>query len=383
MLGPEMERLLPFGGRLVVTVMTLIGVSVVASYVVPKTASLLSRGLSMTLERWGVHDVVVDLWDHAPPGVSYEALIYSAQAATVTFASLFVLSVWGLGDVIGEAVSTLSEAMPDIVPVVLTGITVAVMYSGSRYIGDWVGGIGDEGSYVEEHTKEILTRSLQLTLLLGGTLTILAFWGVEIQNFLLGAGVLSIIIGFAARETFTSVVSGFVLMFSRPFTVGDWIEVGDLEGQVTDVTIVNTRLRTVNAEHVIIPNDNVSGSEIINYSNEDKLCLAVDVGVAYGTDLDRATEVIEEAVSDVDLLSSGSAVEVFPERFDDSAIGLEVRFWIDRPHPRNRRRATAEVIDRIKTAFEREGIEIPFPQRDVAAEMAASKPRAENGPLAE
>lgn len=357
----------PLGNRIAATVIVFVVTSVIVSFVVPRTVAVLARCLDHLAERWGVQSLVNDLWEHMPPGVSFRGIVYSLQAGVITFAFLFVLSLWGRVAFIGLAIGLLLASVPSFARLLLTGVLVVGMYAGSQYVGEWVAGISDDGTYLKEHNREILTRTMQLVLLLGGTLTVLSLWEVDIDNFLLGAGVLSAVIGFGARDALGSAVSGFVLMFSRPFEVGDWVQIHDKEGQVTDVTIVNTRLRTANAQNVVLPNDEIARSEVINLSEERQLRISVEVGVAYETDLSHADEVIVDALEDMDLRSDGSAVEVSPAEFGESSIVLEVYFWIDRPHPQSRRRARAEVVRRIKTAFDSEGIEIPFPKREVAA----------------
>ncbi len=85
----------------------------------------------------------------------------------------------------------------------------------------------------------------------------------------------------AARQTLGSLLAGFMLMFARPFEIGDWVEIEEKEGIVTDISIVNTRIQTFDGEYVMIPNDTVGGSTIVNRSRKGRLRLEVDVGIDY------------------------------------------------------------------------------------------------------
>jgi small-conductance mechanosensitive channel len=176
----------------------------------------------------------------------------------------------------------------------------------------------------------------------------------------------------AARQTLGAVLAGFVLMFSRPFEIGDWVEVGDQEGIVTHISIVNTRIQTFDGEYVMLPNDEVSSKPITNRTRKGRLRIEVEVGVDYEDDPTHAAEVALAAVRDVEKVLAVPTPQVVAKRFADSSVVLGVRFWIDSPSARRKWRAQTAVIDAVKSAFEAEGIKIPFPQRELTG-------RAEEG----
>ncbi|MDX1744703.1 MAG: mechanosensitive ion channel family protein, partial [Halobacteriales archaeon] len=189
---------------------------------------------------------------------------------------------------------------------------------------------------------------------------------VNISGLLVGAGFLGIVLGLAAQQTLGALIAGFILMFSRPFEIGDWVEIGDHEGIVTDITIVNTRVQTFDGEYVMLPNDVVSGSPIVNRTRKGRLRIRVDIGVDYGTDLDHARSVVMDALSDLEEILQVPQPQVIMRTFADSSIVLQARFWIDKPTSRRRWRARTAAIRAIKAAFDEEGITIPFPQRTVS-----------------
>ncbi|PSP49566.1 mechanosensitive ion channel protein, partial [Halobacteriales archaeon QH_1_68_42] len=203
-------------------------------------------------------------------------------------------------------------------------------------------------------------------------LGLLTVWGTELRGLLVGAGFLGIVVGLAARQTLGSMLAGFVLMFSRPFTIGDWVRVGDQDGIVTDITIFNTRLENFDGEFVVIPNDKVSNQAIINRSQKGLLRLRVDVGIDYADDPDHAKQVALEAISDLPEVVNAPPPQVFPKSFGDSAVVMEMRFWIDHPTPPRKWKAVSAVVTSVKEAFEAEGIKIPFPQQELSG-------RAETG----
>ncbi|ELK49843.1 small conductance mechanosensitive ion channel (MscS) family transporter, partial [Haloferax sp. BAB-2207] len=185
------------------------------------------------------------------------------------------------------------------------------------------------------------------------------------------AGFLGIVVGMAARQTLGSLIAGFVLMFSRPFELGDWVEIDDAEGIVTDITIINTRLSNADGETVVFPNDRVTNAKITNRTKRNRLRLRLDVGIDYEADIERAESVAEEALSDLKFVEGVPKPQVMPTTFGDSAIGLQLRFWITSPSAPRRAQAKAEVLRSVKLAFDREGIKIPYPQRELLAREEA------------
>jgi Small-conductance mechanosensitive channel len=195
---------------------------------------------------------------------------------------------------------------------------------------------------------------------------------VDLTGVLVGAGFLGIVVGMAARQTLGAVLAGFVLMFARPFEIGDWVQIGDNEGIVTDISIVNTRVQTFDGEFVMVPNDIVSGQEVVNRSRKGRLRIEVEVGVDYDTDVPMAKELAGEAMDDLDAILSVPTPQVVVKQFGDSAIVLGCRFWIDKPSARRKWRARTAVVEAVKAHFDEAGVKIPFPQREVSG-------RAETG----
>ncbi|NHN48999.1 mechanosensitive ion channel family protein [Halostella sp. JP-L12] len=297
--------------------------------------------------------------------------IYADALTTLGFvvgfvaAALVSVGVWGQADLVGEVFARLnvsSNAVPNaaFTLVVLVGTHILV-----RFAKGLLSELQDSSHAVSEHQREITLRLTQVVLWSLGIIVVLGVWNFNLSGLLVGAGFLGIIVGMAARQTLGSMLAGFVLMFARPFEIGDWVEIGDEEGIVTDITIVNTRIQTFNGEYVMIPNDVVSGNTIINRTRKGRLRIEVDVGVDYDADVERASEVAKAAMGEVDDILTVPTPQVVVKEFDDSSVLLGLRFWIDNPSARRKWRARTSVIQAVKTAFEDEGIKIPFPQREL------------------
>ncbi|PSP78610.1 mechanosensitive ion channel family protein [Halobacteriales archaeon QS_1_68_20] len=358
-------------GRLVVSgAVVLVAVvlgGVVTPYLVERTWSLIEERIlgEAGQRRLEEADQYVDV------GPTLLHVVRVVQTFVTALMAITLLVVWGM---MGPAVTALGLLQGSVDTLITVGITLVLIvgaYVAIGFLEDFVDHLAEEGDRIDQHQGEVLYRVAQVSTVVVVAVAALGLWGVELGGLLVGAGFLGIVVGMAARQTLGSVIAGFVLMFSRPFEVGDWVEVGGNEGIVTDITIVNTRLENFDGEYVVIPNDVVSNETVINRTRKGRLRLRVEVGIDYATDPDFAEEVAMNVMTDLDELMPVPRPQVVPKRFGDSAVVLELRFWIDNPTSRRRWRATSAVIRNVHEAFEREGVKIPFPQRELSGRGAS------------
>lgn len=291
----------------------------------------------------------------------------------VTSGFVAALVVWRAAD---DVAASMDQQNVDIGQLLATAAVLLAAWVLTRLTKRVIKGFARDSSAFSDHQREIVHHLVQVTVFLFAVLVVLSLWQVNLGNLLLGAGVLGVVIGLAARQTLGAVLAGFVVLFSRPFEVGDWIVVEDTEGVVRDITIVNTRIRTMDGETVMVPNDIVTGTMIRNRSREGRLRIEVEVGVDYETDLDAAMEVAAAAMSSVDIVRDAPEPHAVLEEFGDSAVVVALRFWIEDPSARRYWRARTAVVREVKTAFEAEDITIPFPQRSLSQRGAREPPEA-------
>ncbi len=218
---------------------------------------------------------------------------------------------------------------------------------------------------ISPHQREVAHHAVQLGLFFLAITFIFVLFDQNPRDLILGAGVLGIVLGLAARKTLSGVLSGFVILFGRPFEAGDWVAIGDREGIVTEITVFNTQIRTFNEEHVLVPNDTVTANEVINYSKTDRLRILTEVGVDYDADIATAVAIATTVMEDCESVADTPAPDVVVEGFGDSAVVLQLRYWIDQPTIQRKLRAQNEVVTAVKTAFEEADIKIPYPQREI------------------
>ena len=242
-----------------------------------------------------------------------------------------------------------------------------------------------ERGRISPHQRELAHHLVQISLFVVVSLFIFGLFGVAPADLFLGAGVLGVVLGLAARKTLANVLSGTIILLGRPFEAGDWITVGDREGIVTDISVFNTQIRTFNEEHLLIPNDSITDTEVINYSKTVRLRLTTEVGIDYDDDISEAATIAKRTMESCDAVADSPNPDVILESFGDSSVVLRLRYWIDRPTIQRKLSAQNEVIEGVKSAFETEDIKIPFPQRELMGreetdglEVATSGERAED-----
>lgn len=353
--------------------MTLSSVSGLGELIPTVEGKLLVSGLALlmaVLTTWFARRAQSRLKDHVRPAT---ADVFTTIVVVTVFvgAVAVIIDTWALSNNVAEEL-TRADRGQVIARLAVTGIVLVgaqVVAGVIRRLFDDLMGSSDA---VTEHQREVTYRLSQLLIWAIALITVLGVWEINLGGLLIGAGFLGIVVGMAARQTLSALLAGFVLMFSRPFEIGDWVEVGEesQEGIVTDITMMNTRIQTFDGEYVMVPNDVISGQAITNRSRKGRLRVEIEVGVDYEDDVERATELAEEALDDVEDALSVPTPQVVLKEFGGSSVVLGVRFWIDNPSARRTTRARTEAIQAIKEVFDAEGISIPYPNRTLGVRGA-------------
>ncbi len=181
-------------------------------------------------------------------------------------------------------------------------------------------------------------------------------------------GFLGVGIGLGLQNITSNFTAGLLLLIERPVAVGDFVNVEGQIGRVTDINMRATRIRTQDNIVIIVPNSKFVDNPVINWSIEDqRVRLHNPVGVAYGSDIQKVTEALMAvAVNHPDVLNSPEP-EVRFLGFGNSSLDFDLLYWID--EPRTQFRVQSQINYQIDDAFRREGITIPFPQRDLHLKM--------------
>lgn len=194
--------------------------------------------------------------------------------------------------------------------------------------------------------------------------------GVNVMPFIAGAGVLGVAVGFAAKDTLSNLIAGILLIIDRPFEIGDRIEVWSVPtgnaswGDVIEIGLRATRIKTTDNIVVIIPNNEIMTRDIVNYTSiSTSIRVRINIGIAYDADLPKAKRLIIEAARSADWILTNPAPKVVVRNFGESSVDLQARVWIK--DARRRMDTIDYITDKVKTLFDENGIEIPFPKRDI------------------
>jgi len=188
--------------------------------------------------------------------------------------------------------------------------------------------------------------------------------GIDLSSLAFMAGALGIGIGFGLQNIVNNFISGIILLFDPSIQAGDMVQIGEDWGTVNRINIRTTIVQTFDNAALIIPNSHMLSDRVTNWSYKDpKVRRQVDVGVAYGSDVQLVRKVLLEIIHDMPDIMDDPAPRVDFSDFADSALIFRVRFWINSPE--FWLTAPTELRFRIDEEFKKNGIEIAFPQQDI------------------
>jgi len=353
-------------------------------------ARLLVRGgmvtlLVLLLAPWA-HHKLRELSEKAlgyPDGGGWLALSASgARTGYRVLAPLLLLGVggvslslaasgWGYGDLFGNLGSALRYPLLDVggsavsaLSILLLGLTVALTFLLSR----WVIAMLQHNLYplydLDRGMRTTLDTIVRYVIFVLGTVVGLDVVGLGVGFLTVFAGVVGIGVGFGSQTLASNFISGIILLITRPAAVDDVIELEGVIGRVVRISSYATVVRTLDNLMVIIPNSNMLDGHLINWTVGDRrVRLSLPVGVAYGSDVEKARELLLEASAGHSRLLRYPAPIVRFDDFGDSSLLLTLMPWTDDPD--HRFITLSDLRFEIDKMFRASGIEISFPQRDL------------------
>jgi len=186
--------------------------------------------------------------------------------------------------------------------------------------------------------------------------------GIPMTEFTVVVGAAGLAIGFALQGSLANFAAGVILIIFKPFKVGDFVELAGQKGTVREIQIFNTILNSPDNVRLIIPNGQVTGSSIKNYTVNGTRRVDLVVGVSYNDDLKKARQVIEQVLTSDDRILSEPPVTVAVSELADSSVNFVVRPWVKTTDYWD---VYFNITEGIKNALDKNGITIPYPQRDI------------------
>lgn len=274
-----------------------------------------------------------------------------------------VTNVKQIGGEISVFVTQLTAWAAVALPSLLSAIVLLI-------VGWWL------ASRAERGVRVLLGRQSQIDLTLSGVLAslvrygililvvvaVLGQLGIQTTSILAALGAAGLAIGLAMQGTLSNIAAGMMLLWLRPFRIGDFIDNGNVSGTVTDVGLFASELRTYDGVYIFMPNSDLWNRRLINYSRMPTRMVDLKFGVGYGDDIATGKQTLLAMVVDETKVNAQPEPLVFVDELADSAVVLRLRCWTANADYWTVVRAFNE---RGKAALEAAGLSFPFPQRDV------------------
>ncbi len=183
-----------------------------------------------------------------------------------------------------------------------------------------------------------------------------------VTSLLAGAGIVGLALGFAFQDIAANFISGVIIAITRPFKIGDVVESNSYQGTIRKINLRSTEIETFQGNQVLLPNKQVFGNPLINYSEKGERRVDLELGVSYEDNLEKVKEVAINTIEDLDFVEEDRGVELFYTEFGGSSIKFSLRFWINYAQKQaSFLDSKSQAIMAIKQAFNENDIEIPYP----------------------
>ena len=222
----------------------------------------------------------------------------------------------------------------------------------------------EDKGLIKKRTLPLFDNLGKIVIFIFSIYFIMLSWGINVTAWIASAGILSVVLGFAAKDTLGNLFAGVFIMADSPYKEGDYINLDTGErGYVNDIGIRSTRIQTRDDIEITIPNSVIANSKIINESGgpNEKVRIRITVDVAYGTDLEIVKKILFNIAETSDNVCSDPEPRVRFREFGESGLRFQLSSWIEKPELRGR--VIDELSTKIYNTFRKENIEIPFPQR--------------------
>jgi small conductance mechanosensitive channel len=210
--------------------------------------------------------------------------------------------------------------------------------------------------------RKMIVSTARNTVVFVGVLIAISQFGISLGPLLAGLGIAGFIIGFALQDTLSNFASGMMILFYRPFDVGDLVDAGGVSGKVSSMSLVNTTFMTLDNQRLIVPNNLIWQSVITNVTAQRVRRVDLMFGIAYDDDADKAETILRDIVDAHEAVLDSPEPMIHLHELGESSVNFIVRPWVKTDDYWT---TYWDITKTVKKRFDEEGISIPFPQRDV------------------
>jgi potassium efflux system protein len=307
-------------------------------------------------------------------------LIWVWSGILPAIARLDEIALWHFSDTGADGATT---QQPVTLMAVLLGIfTLALTIGGARNLPGLIEISLLSHIRIDAASRYAITSVLRYAIVIGGTLVGLGFLGMRWSQLQWMAAALTVGLGFGLQEIFANFVSGIILLFERPFRVGDVITVGDLSGRVTRIRTRATTVLDFDNKEIVIPNKTFITGQLINWTLTDTITrIVIRVGVADGTDANKVRALLLQAAREDERVLAEPEPSCWFMTFGASSLDFELRVFVNTLN--DRLEVQNSLNTRITKLFAEHNIEIPFPQldlhvRDLPGNVSLASPEADS-----
>ncbi len=220
----------------------------------------------------------------------------------------------------------------------------------------------DRTPRVDQTLRPVIASVVRYAILVFVLIAVLAQFGVQTTSVIALLGAAGLAVGLALQGTLQNIAAGIMLLFLRPFRVGDYIDAEGLAGTIEEIGLFTTQMRTYDGIYVEVPNGQIWTRPIKNYSRVTSRRIDLVVGIGYQDDIDKALAVLMDLLVKDERVNGDPEPRVMVKELGDSSVNLNMRCWVASGDYANLR---FDLNKAVKQRFDAEGISIPFPQRDV------------------
>ncbi len=305
-------------------------------------------------------------------GEAVEIRLKKLLKAGLLFLLLLVLfQLWGIYPSFGQAWQKIFDfrfAIGDLTlslgRILLSVFLVYIVVSGSWFIRAFLEGEVFPRRQLDRGASDAINKLIHYSFLFVGIMLAISLIGLNLTSFAFLTGAVGIGVGFGLQNIVNNFVSGLMLLFERPFKVGDMVVVDNETGTVRRIGLRSTIIETFDRSELIVPNSQFISGKVTNWTRSSQFArVRIPVGVAYGSDIQLVLRLLKEAAeTDRRILRDPAPTPLFL-RFGDNALEFELHAWI--ADVKERLAVTSHLCQEIAARFNEAGVEIPFPQQDL------------------
>lgn len=270
------------------------------------------------------------------------------------------------GQAVSKTVFEMARGFFEQLPLIAVGVIVFLVFLAIAYFSRKIIRSAAGKAHLDDMLGSLLARIGYIIIVVVGLFVAatVIFPGVNAGDLIAGLGIGSVALGFAFKDVMQNLLAGFLILLYRPFKIGDQIKVDDFEGDVEEINVRATKIKTYDGERVVIPNSDLYMKSVLVRTAFPHRRTKITVGIGYNESHEKAREILLNVLRNTEGVLDEPAPDVDVVELADSSVNLKMLYWTD-SFQSSTRKTSDRVVSAAKAELDKAGIEIPFPQRVV------------------